>query len=377
MQRTTENDLMSGTFKVAVEDFTKNVLCGSESGRYPQFKVMVMAKAGSENVGQLLAPGGITNELEVQRQRLNEMDIKRSAHREVARAYADKERASRAAVLSQRQVDWIVYGDFDRIFRTKELIATGLNATQWSGLDDDEIRDQENRVRELSKQRQRDNKGCGAVIEKVMQMVDEECKQAIAVIQGQNSESTVQALRSIMEWMDAKFRGHPATIRAEQEDQISRLGTATNVHEARMLIGTISTRRSRMQQSYATYGGDPVRADDTIRGWLLNKISMNAPELTQVRLIIGGMADNVPWSEGTAVMELQLSKQMTAVKQEQGHVQDKGEEKALSAAGYGGGAGGHGYSGDKHKRRDRSDSEESNKSKYVSVNKDHKICWDY
>ena len=108
-----------------------------------------------------------------------------------------------------------------------------------------------------------------------------------------------------------------------------------------------------------------------------NKISVNAPELTQVRLIIGGMADNVPWSEGTAAMELQLSKQMTAVKQEQGHGQDKSEEKALSAARYGGGVGGHGYSGDRRKRQDRSDSEESNKSKHVALNRDHKICWDY
>lgn len=169
-------------------------------------------------------------------------------------------------------------------------------------------------------------------------------------------------------------------IRRNQEQQIMAIPTAHDVAQARIVISTVGTIRSRMIQSLATQGGEPVRSDEMMREYILERLSMQAPELTQLRSLIASMAPCKSWDEGTTEMELQLSKQQTMQQQQSQHqqqIQGQGETKALAArynSGYspssgrytssgssngGGGGGGRenygdrGYNSDNIRRRGR------------------------
>jgi formylglycine-generating enzyme required for sulfatase activity len=119
-------------------------------------------------------------------------------------------------------------------------------ALQWGETQKEEIKELRSDIITLTKQRTDDNKGCGAVIQKIMTMVDTNCSAQIGAIQGECT-TTSETLVKVMRWMDDKFKGDTETLREQIDKQINQIpGNNQTTEEAQILISNIETLRRKM-----------------------------------------------------------------------------------------------------------------------------------
>ena len=120
---------MAAIKKIEVEDFAKERLQLGQPDRYSQFKVVVDAEAGAQNVRQLLKQGAQVYELEEKKKKRKALENKRDLYRawEVAK---DKAAAAmeRAGVFGGAE-NWIQYGEAYYDERKAEIAAQQGNAT--------------------------------------------------------------------------------------------------------------------------------------------------------------------------------------------------------------------------------------------------------
>ena len=120
---------MAAIKKIEVEDFAKERLQVGQFDRYSQFKVIVEAEAGAQNVGRLLKQGAQVYELEEKKKKRKALENKRDLNRawEVAKDRAE-EALGRIGALGGPE-NWERYGDAHYEERIAEVAAQQGNAT--------------------------------------------------------------------------------------------------------------------------------------------------------------------------------------------------------------------------------------------------------
>lgn len=158
------------------EDFEKKPIQVGESERYFQFKVAVMATEGAQNDGNILQTGADVTLLERQQAYQTFLETKKRVNRDIARAIKVAEAAYTKARNNQEDIDWQRFHLADDQCKRLESWAQPRQLLGRDEYANEELNEIEKQVHKLQKQRVQDSKGCGVVIEKIMKMVDTECK---------------------------------------------------------------------------------------------------------------------------------------------------------------------------------------------------------
>jgi hypothetical protein len=174
---------MSGIRKLETENFTKDRPQVGQSDRYSSFKEAVEAEAAEQNVGRLIKPAAVINELEQQQEILAKIETKLRLYRECDTAdmecAAEQDRYWREGGEDNRQIYEMTKGKYEEA-RIRAEIGRAL---YWGDMQREELKEQRIKINTLTKQRHEDNKGCGTEVQKITTMVDRDCFDQIGAIQ--------------------------------------------------------------------------------------------------------------------------------------------------------------------------------------------------